>query len=69
MTLLKSMQTLLVEYAMLVDLKIHTGTRSSTFTQAVTHELTQVNTTVNTIFIFPTYVQITPIPIIIKMCQ
>ena len=63
------MHTLLVEYAMLVDLKIHTGTRLSTFTQTVTHELMQVNTTVNTIFIFPTYVQITLIPIIIKMCQ
>ena len=67
MTTLKSMHTLLVEYAMLVDLKAHAGTRSNT-SQTVTHELTQVNITVIAIFIFPTYVKITPIHIIIKMC-
>ena len=43
--------TLLVKYAMLVDLKAHTGTSSSTFTQTVTHEHMQVNITVIAIFI------------------
>ena len=52
--------SLFVEYAMLVDLKAHTGTRSSTL-QIVTHDLTQVNITVIAIFVFPTYVKITPI--------
>ena len=67
MTTLKSMHTLLVEYEMLVDLKAHTNTRSSTL-QTLTHELTQVNITVIAICTFPTYVKITPIHIIIKMC-
>ena len=67
MTMLKSMHTLFVEYAMLVDLKAHTGTRLSTL-QTVTQELTQVNITVIAIFIFLTYVKITPIHTMIKMC-
>ena len=67
--MLKCMHTILVEYAVLVDSKRHTCTPSSMFTQTVTHECTQVNITVNAIFIFPTDVQITRIYIIIKIGQ
>ena len=56
MTMSKSMHTLLVEYAMLVDLKAQAPQL-----QTVPHELTQVNITVIAVFIFPTYAKITHI--------
>ena len=49
--MLKSMHTVFVEYAMLVDLKAHKGNHSSTFTLTVTHELTQGNIAMIAIFI------------------
>ena len=61
MTMLKCMHTLLIEYAMPANLKTHKGTRSGTFIQTVTREWMQVNITVIAIFVFPTYVKITPI--------